>query len=245
MLIIDRILQYKVYRKIITSYVLLVIFTVTFVCAILFSLFSGSTAREISTNAISMLQQTSYTADAVYNQVQNITSQLTIDNSVISFFYSQEDDKIKQYNVSLLLTKILNVYPFIKYIEICNLSNGNYYNTLDASSEQMDIYKQNTISILNGSKKKYMDFLPRKQEIYYKGSGTKPLSTLSYISFPYYLTSADYAVVINVDERYLQNTILSINSSSPDFSTFVMDSKGVILSHTDTSFFKTSFADTV
>lgn len=242
MLLLERIRQYKIYRKIITSYVLLVTFAVTLVCTVLFILFSSSTAREIDTNSRSMLMQTSYTSNVVYNQVQNIANQLTIDNRIISFFYAN-DDKVIDYNASILLSHIMNVYPFIKYIEICSLSNGNYYNTLDIPFDQLEVCRQNTINLLKDDKKMFMVFKPRKQEIIYPNKAPQTLSTLSFILFPDYLGSASQAIIINVDEKYIQNTIRSISGSYPDFSTFVMDSDGIILSHTDSGRFMMNFAN--
>lgn len=241
MQILERVRHYKIYRKIITTYVLLVTITIALVCSVLFALFSSGAVREIDANSSRMLSQTSYAADVLYNQSLNIANQLAIDNNVISFLYSDDGDKISEYNVHILLTKIRNVYPFIKYIEIYNLQKDNYFSTLDAPLHQMEGFKRDTLLLLDNNRKTDMAFVPRKLEIAYSRS-PHSLSTLSFIHFTDYLLSTDNAIIINVDEKYIQSTIRSLGASSPDFNTFVMDPEGTILSHTYSSRFMENHA---
>lgn len=243
MTILKRLLQYKIYRKMIASYFFLVTVTVLILSLILFMLFSSRAAKEIDSNSKLMLAQTSYTSDVVYTQVVNITNQLINNTTITSFFYAKYEDKIKSYDVSILLSRIQNVYPFIKYIEICNIATGTYYNTLDVPESTMDEIQRNTMELIKNNKKGHMVFLPRKFIREHSGWFPQTLSTLSFAVFPDYLTSSDTAILINIDEKYIQRTIQSINGSSPDFITFVMDKNGLILSHTNPDFFMQNISD--
>jgi hypothetical protein len=150
---LKRFFQYKVYRKIILSYIVIVTITISLVCTILYFSFSSSAANAISHTSESMLIQTSYTSDVIYNQVFNISSQLLADNDIISFFYLGKKDILINYRAMLYATKIQNIYPYIRSISLYNISIGNYINTLGfpADAKVMDSKSFN----------KYMDFYPR------------------------------------------------------------------------------------
>lgn len=238
--ILRRLHQYKIYRRIIISYILLITLTISLVCSILFGMFSSSTVKEIDTNSRSMLTQTSYTSDLIYSQVMNIAKQLTIDNNIVSFLYSDNADKIAAYNASMQLSRILDVYPFVKYIELCNTSNGNYYNTLAVPLDLMEKSRVDTFNLLKLDNKKYFTFVPRIQ-FYGNSVYQQTIRTLSFIFFPY-PASNNHAIIINIDEKYIQNIINSLSSSSLPSNTFVMDSSGTVLSHTDPSNFLKNFS---
>lgn len=241
--ILKQLHQYKIYRRIIISYILLITLTITLVCSILFWMFSSSTVKEIDSNSRSMLSQTSYTSDLIYSQVMNIAKQLTIDNNIVSFLYSDNTDKIAAYNASIQLSRILDVYPFVKYIELCNIRNGNYYNTLAIPLDLMEKNKADTFDLLKTDNQRYFSFIPRVQtagtSVYYQ----QPIRTLSFIFFPDYLASNNHAIIINIDEKYMQNIIKSLSNAPLSSNTFVMDSSGTVLSHTDSSNFLNNFSD--
>lgn len=225
----NRILQYSVYRKMFVSYALLVFIFVFLVSLALFSLFSSSAASEISNNSKAMLAQTSYTSDIVYDQVFTISGQLQNNNDIIAAMYGRELDPLIKYKVVNMLTSIQNVYPFIKYIGIYNGLNGCYINSLGLPGEDA--------TIIGKSSKIYMDFIPRKLQVKYLNNGN-PYNLLTFVVYPDFLlkTSTDAAIVISVDEKYIQNLINGLDNSS-GFTTFVMDPEGTILSHVDSDMF--------
>ncbi|HEX2924877.1 MAG TPA: hypothetical protein VHP38_01230 [Ruminiclostridium sp.] len=234
--ILRRLNQYKIYRRMIISYILLITVTISLVCSILFVMFSSSTVEEIDSNSRAMLSQTSYTSDLIYSQVMNIAKQLTIDNNIVSFLYSDKEDKIAAYNASIQLSRILDVYPFIKYIELCNIANGNYYNTLPIPLDLMNKSRTATFELLKTDDKKYFTFIPRIQSTGNSTYYQNPIRTLSFIFFPF-PASNNHAIIINIDEMYIRNIINSLSSSSPSSNIFVTDSNGTVLSHTVSSNF--------
>lgn len=227
--IFKRILQFKIYRRIIISFGLIFIATVTILSCLLFYFFSSSATKEIADTSKQMLAQTSYASDVIYNQATNISSQLINDNNIITFLNSQEVDKTVYYNISRQLANIQNIYPFIKSIGVYNLQSGL---SIDTQGIPIDT------DILNKNEKKYIVIYPRKVTI--KLYDLKvPYNLITFIVFPEFsMSESSYsAIVINIDQSYILNTMSNINGISSESSTFVMDTKGLIISHTNSQAF--------
>lgn len=224
--IVSQLMRYKTFQKLTISYFLLVLVSVCLLSSVLFTLFSSSTIKEIDNNNKIMLAQISYASDVVYNNITNIGNVLINDNLVVSFLYSNKEDKIKNYELSRLLSKLQNTYPFIHSIGIYR---PNTESIVDSSGLPADR------SFLGQSSTEYMSFFPRKFTNY-----NKQLD--QFITFTLYpdfslRTPSNSVIYINVEERYILNTIRNISKENLVDNTFVMDAEGIILSHTDPSFF--------
>lgn len=231
-------LKYIFYRKIIISFIIIVTITILSLSSILFRLFSSSAAEEIDSNLKSMLTQVSYTSDIVYNQVLNIGNQLNTDNDICTYFYPNNSDpdtiKVINYNIFLKLSRIQSVYPFIYSIGVYNSENK-----INIDSKGVPIDK----NFINFSAQKYLVFYPRKADVV-GASGINSVDLLTFILYPDYSLSSSSrsAIIINIDQAYILNTIRLISGSSQDTDIFVMNSGGEILSHTDSSFFMKDFS---
>jgi two-component system, response regulator YesN len=210
------------------------IMVITLLSYMLFYLFSTSAVKEIDNHSKVLLAQTSYASEVIYNQVTNISSQLINDNNIISFLYSSKNDKVVNYNVSTQMTKIQNNYPFIKSIGVYNLRNGMQIDTVGIPIDK---------NYLNKNKKKYIEIFPRKVAIKVYDR-EQPYELITFILFPDFSLSksSDAAIVINIDERYILNTVTSISGVPNESTTFVMNSNGLILSHTNYLFFMKDFS---
>lgn len=234
----SRIFKYKFYRKIITSYIILVVLTVAILSSTLFYFFSKSSAKEIDTNLKSMLTQMSYASNVVYNQVLTISNQLNMDNEIITYLNSPHNDKdytkVVNYYIYNKLSKIQSMYPFISSIGIYNEENK-----INVDTKNIPVDK----NLINQTSKKYMLFYPR-QTAAAGMSGNNLLNLLTFILHPDFSLSSykKSAIVINIDQQYILNTIISINKKPQDSTIFVMDSQGKILSHTDPAFFMKNFS---
>ena len=229
MKIFSRMFQFKIYRSIILSYGLMFTITVSILSCILFYLFANSAAREINNYSKIMLSQTSYASEVIYNQVTNISSQLLNDTDIISFLYSSETSKVNAYNISLKLSRIQNVYPFIRSIGVYNIGSNMNIDTVGIAIES---------EFIKANGKKYIKFFPRRVKI--EGfNNNMPYELITFILFPDFSLrkTSNSAIVINIDEKYILNTINSISNLSPESSTFVIDSNGQVLSHIDPGFF--------
>ena len=224
-----RVFQFKIYRRIIVSFGLLFIMTVVLLSCLLFYLFSSSAAKEIDNTSRRMLAQTSYASDIIYDQATKISTQLTNDHNIITFFNSSEVDKIVMYNISRQLTNIQNVYPFIGSIGIYNLQSGLSFDTRDIPVDK---------AVLNGNEKKYIEIYPRKVTTkYYNRDYSYNLVT--FVIFPEFsMSGSSYAaIVININQDYILNTVSNISGISSENRIFVMDTKGLVISHFDPNSF--------
>lgn len=220
-----RLFQFKIYRRIIASFCLMFIATVAILSCMLFFLFSSSAAREIDNTSKQMLAQTSYASDLIYDQVLTISSYLINDNNIISFFHLENIDKVVYYNISRQLTSIQNVYSFIRSIGLYNIDNGRNFDTLDIPIDE---------TILTNNRDKHIEIYPRKVTTKYYNHVNK-YDLVTFIIFPEYSMSRtpSSVIVINIDQNYIINTASNISGVSFEPSTFVMDSKGLIVSHSD------------
>ncbi|MDR6549126.1 helix-turn-helix domain-containing protein [Paenibacillus qinlingensis] len=229
---LKRIQHYRVYRRLILSYLFLIMVTITLLCTILYSMFSARAVKEIDLSSREMLAQVSYTANVVFEQVQNITNQLVSDNQINTFMYANVDDKIADYNANLLLTKMQSVYPFLANISIYNFINKAYIDVISLPPDpQMGERTQTG----------YLGFYPRKVV---DGNGSSlQLLTFKMIPEPVFSGPNKSAIVLDLKETYIQNTMSSISRSSRDTSTFVIDSKGTVISHSDSEQFMKNFSE--
>ncbi|KRF10266.1 hypothetical protein ASG89_01670 [Paenibacillus sp. Soil766] len=224
----NRIRQYKVYRKLIISYILLVTLTIWIVCSLLFYLFSSNAVREKNDHAKTLLTQVSYASDVVNNAIMSIGNELLNDHNIISFFY-EDEDKIRNYEITRQLTKIQAAYPFIKSMGIYKPLNDSVLDTVGIPVDK-EVLSQNT--------KKYMSFYPRKVFVE-RFNNNMPYNLITFALYPdFSMTTPSRSVIyINMDETYILNTIRNINKSDHDINTFVINMQGQVLSHTDASLF--------
>lgn len=231
MMFLRRIRQYRVYRRLLLSYLLHSVVTITLLSFILYAMFSAKAVQEIDRSSKQMLSQVSYTANVVLGQVQGVTGQLLIDNEIMSFLYAKEESKKDNYIASLFLTRIQSVYPFIKNLSLYNLTTGVYIDSLGLPPNP-DMIKKDEAS--------YYGFFPREVESI--GKPTYRLLTFKIIPDRSFSEVPRSAIVVDLDESYIRNYMQSISTSSHDSLTFVMDATGTVLSHSEPQYFMEDFS---
>ncbi len=231
----------RIYRKIIFSYSGIVLIAIFLVAAAILSFSFMNATKEIHTNSMSMLTQTSYTAEVTYEEVINVTNQIISDNTIISFLYTQQEDKVTNYHAFLTLNKLVNAHPFIDYIELYNPRYDNYFSTANIPFSMKDIFKDNTMQMLENKKDDYLEIFPRKFTINWGYRADEELSVLSFVFLPDFFYDSKCAVIINIKEDFLSNFINRADDS-PAFSTFIMNPEGQVLSHSDSSYFMEDFS---
>ncbi|REE56272.1 cache domain-containing protein [Paenibacillus taihuensis] len=234
MMLLRRILQYRVYRRLVLSYLTLSIVTIALLSTILYAMFSARAVDEIDSSSKQMLTQVSYTSNVVYDQVKDITSQLLSDNEIISFLYAKEDNKKTNYTAYLFLNRLQGVYPFIKNISLYNFTTGTNTDLLGLTptADMMDQLQKEGSSI---------GFIPRQVETMSK----IPLKLLTFKITPEisFTEKPKGAIVVDLDEAYIRNIMKGISASARDALTLVMDTKGTIISHSDPDHFMEDFSD--
>ncbi|WP_141499994.1 helix-turn-helix domain-containing protein [Paenibacillus luteus] len=235
----NRLFRYSVYRKMLINFVLLVALAVLTVSSTLYFFFASKTEETISRNVISMLMQTSYTSSIVHEQIETIGNHLLNNNRIISVLMNNKLDYVQERDAMDILIDIQSTYPFIKYMGIYNDNTKRYLNTAGSPYELNDLEKERITDSVDLS---YMTFFTQKLPPSFSSSSKMPEHVLTFILRPNYALTSAYkgAIVIHVDEKYILNTIKSISSASDDV--FVMDSEGLILSHTDPKQFMQNFA---
>ncbi|MEX1029957.1 MAG: helix-turn-helix domain-containing protein [Paenibacillaceae bacterium] len=231
MMFLRRIRQYRVYRRLVLSYLLHSVVTIILLSFILYAMFSARAVQEIDRSSKQMLSQVSYTANVVLGQVQGVTGQLLIDNEIMSFLYAKEESKRVNYIANLFLTRIQSVYPFIKNLSLYNLTTGAYIDSLGLPPNP-DMIKKDEAS--------YYGFFPRKVET--AGKPTLRLLTFKIIPDRSLTEVPRSGIVVDLDEAYIRNYMRSISASSHESLTFVMDATGTVLSHSEPQYFMEDFS---
>lgn len=232
MMFLRRIRQYRVYRRLVLSYLLLLVVTVSLLSIILYSMFSARAVQEIDRTSKQMLAQVSYTANVVYGQIQDVTGQMLSDNEIMSFLYAKEDSKTVDYTANLFLNRIQGVYPFIKNISVYNFTTGAYIDSPGLASNPGMAIKDETGDI---------GFFPRKAQSV-TGKSTYRLWTFKIIPERSFTEVPKSAIVVDLDETYIRDTMQNISVSSPDSLTFVLDAWGKVLSHSNPDYFMEDFS---
>lgn len=214
------------------SYLILIVMSVAIVSTILYALFSMEAVKEIDRSSKQVLSHVSYTANVVYQQIQDVSSQLLVDKDVMSFFYADDVDKLKNFRAYMIIAKVQSVYPFIKDISMYNFTNGEYIDTFGLPRDP----KVKTQSIAE-----YLSFYPRVAVV----NEDKRLRLLTFSIVPERFLETNmpkYALVLDLDEAYIQNTIGSLNTASKRGDTYVMNARGEVLSHSDPVKFRSDFS---
>ena len=231
----------RIYRKIIFSYSGIVLIAVFLVAAAILSFSFMNATKEIHTNSMAMLTQTSYTAEATYEEVTNVANQIISDNTIISFLYTEEEDKVTNYHAFLTLNRLVSSHPFIEYIELYNPRYDNYFSTANIPTHMKDTFRDSAMSMLQ-EQDRYLEIVPRDLNIDWVYRGKEDLSVLSFVFMPDFYPDSKCAIIINIKEEFLHNFIKSAEDA-PEFSTFIMNPKGQVLSHSDASYFMDDFSE--
>lgn len=237
MVLWQNIKRFTVYRRLIVSYSILVLITIALISTILYQQFSRSSVMEINNMSGAMLSQTRYAADIIYDQVFLVGNELLHNNEVISAMHSATKDALVEYGVIQKMTYLQAVYPFINYIGVYNGKIDRYLNnkaiTAEADKEVIEKIKNN-----DGTH--FYEFIPRTLVNRDTKAKTNALTFILYSNFSQSLPK-NGALIINVNEDYIHKMISDLSSSSTNNTIFVMDHNGIVLSHTDPSFFLDDF----
>jgi len=231
-------IRYSAYRKMLLSFIGLTAAIITVVCIVLFLLFSRSSAKEVGSISESMLSQTSYAANIVKKQVLDLGNQLINNNDLISAMYNREIDRIQEYQAVRTLTSIQSMYPFLEFIGLYNGYTDRYINNKGISFEDEKLLLEKLDSQNQG---RYIHFFPRQIVDAVSGRNKNVITFILFPGYSSYLPKKG-AVVINIDEQYLNNLITELKSRSTHFL-IVLDNDGTVLSHTNAGQFMTNISD--
>jgi len=237
---LNRIRQYRVYRRLVISFFLLIVLSIAIVSTILYTLFSSRAVKEIDKSSQQMLSHVSFTANVVYKQIQDVVSQLLIDNHVNAYLYADQVDKVQNLQAYIVISKVQSVYPFIANISLYNFTNGEYIDTLGLERDPDAAAKAQ-----KQQQKPFLGFYQRKVQKNDAENSNNQLRLLTFRIVPEWLpvkNTPRSALVLDLNESYIRDTINSINTSIPNADTFVIDASGKVISHSDPQYFMADFS---
>lgn len=240
MKLLKSIRYYKVYSKILISYISIITLCIILVCIILFQLFSFSSTLEINRVSEAMLSQISYSSDMVYEQMYTVGSQMLNDNNIMSFMFEKEAEPVLEYQISKELCNLKVIYPFINSIMIYNGNIKKYLNTEGINIEVPKVIVNQINNTSNDNVNiKYSELIPRiESNNSFSPSSGIPVHVLTYIIYPNltYLMPAKYAMVVSIRADFLQDTMRKANDNLKG-ELMIMDPKGIVLSDTHSGIF--------
>lgn len=221
---------YSTYRKLFLSYLLLLSISIGVICATLYMFFSANSVKEVADVSQSMLRQTSYVANIVNQQVYEVGNQLLNNPEIVTGMFNPEVDYIQEYRLVRALTDVQASNPYIYFIGIYNGYTERYINnkgvTRQAEAELLD-----QLSLSSTTENAYSSLYPRMFEDPVTGLSSKVFTFVLKPGFNSYLPKKG-AIVININESYIQELVQQIRSNSSDFIVLV-DEAGSILMQSD------------
>ncbi len=216
--------EFTVYRKLLIGYIIYAGIIVLTLSTILFLIFTSRTSKEISIISKSMLEQTSYTSNVIYQFVHAFSGHYLNDQDVIRLLYNKEINRLDEYKVKLKLMQTLSIYPFIQDLGIYNSQTGRFIKTHDNSYQ----IEQELLNRINSNRMgAFIDFFPRELVI-----ENKKLDVLTFILYPNsFNPEYERALVINIYSQFMNNTMRSMQGSK-NKQILVVDPKGTVLTDT-------------
>ena len=230
----------NMYRKLLMSYVLLVVATIAILSFVLFRQFSRSSAGEIADISLNMLKQTSFASDVIYQQSFQVANQMIASNTIFTALYAKETDYLLQYHVAIELNSIKNVYPFIHSVGIYN---GNLRSYVDYLSSGYTDDKLTEKLILDNKHKSNYVYFPRIISYQYN-SLTPSKNVVTFILYPSFSNTVNLtgAFVINIDESYLRKTIQDIYRDVND-TVLIINANGTVVSDSQNEHFLADYSN--
>ncbi len=216
----------SMYKKMFFAFSFVIGTTILLLSFFLYELFKYNAIVEVNRVSQEFLVQTSYISNIVQSQAINIGNQLSSDPEITKLMLSKKTDYNEEYQILLKIKDIEGIYPFIDSICIYNGYTDRYSNNKGISIEDEEYLKEN---ILNRNFNTNFHFIPRR--IYYPYSTTVKNyshSVLTYIFCSVYGTGHPSAIVINIDESYLRNSLSNITKGNIN-DILVLDESGKLL----------------
>ncbi len=235
---INEIIRYRVFKKIFLLTMFMVVMVALIISTTLISLFSKSAIEDIAKKELIFLEQATYTADIINEQINTVSNQLLSNNNVINALYATETSVLEDlYLINLLKTK-KGVNPFLVDIGLYNGKTGNYIN----------IYNNNYSPVpIKNKAENYMEYYP----VFYDTNTNyidDRYGTLAFVLYPNYklITNLDYnssAIIIFISESYINNLLSNITNMNQIGKLFIFDNNGIVLSSSEKNKFMSNVSN--
>lgn len=155
----SKLLLSKTFTKMLISYILIIVFTISSISIILYFNFSKATIEDIQKNTQEKLSQNLNQLEFINAQVTAVGFQLLNDSNVITALYSKELNETNNYLTNMKLIQEVNVNPMISSIYVYNDKNKNFVSNLGLENYNQMENKMREI-VKNYSEKDKLKFIP-------------------------------------------------------------------------------------
>lgn len=236
-------LHYRFFSRLFFYTVLLIAAVITLVISLMYVIFSNAMTEDSSRTARALLRRTSYSADVINRQIASLARTLISDATVYNYLTDPNVEPVEQFVTQRRLNDIIKAYPNIYRIGVYNarvdryLTNTGYM--LDKRAEQ------GALARLTPELTDYISFFPQLLPAWPDPSeGAAKIPVLTYVIYPGWISRQPEpsGFIIHVQESYIQETLRELASATDD-NIFVINSDGLVLSHTQQNLFLQSFTD--
>lgn len=222
------------YFKTFLSFILIVLAACTILVASLYINYERHSTKLVQTYTSEELSQISYSTNFMFETARSTLIQLYSDPSVLTLM---NYDNLDNMEIASLLTKIGTTnfnMPFVNSIYIYNKSAGKIYNA-DKMFDVDQFPDQDIVRRIQDSKKmKWMSPIARQipSPADYTNIDRNSKQTDDVYTFVFYdkdqgANEIDSAIVLNVSQEWLKNTIQSMNPGTSD-EILIVDANGQI-----------------
>jgi two-component system, response regulator YesN len=210
----------------------LIILVTTFVGS---SIYLSDITRELTKTFLAASTSNSQYINLINNEATFLLLDVYSDPSVIAFLNLKKEDPITEYNMARRLQNIKAIYPFIQSIDLYCAASDRIVGTDINPGSTADFGDTSLSGILQGEFKNRITVLARKSTvsgyiITYILLAPKPASKM-----------AESAIVINTYESQFINA--SPESVSGGYMSFIVDTNGLVISHTDKNEIGRNYSD--
>lgn len=237
MLVWNNLKRYSIYRKLLISYLILILLSIMLISTLLYQKFSYQAENEMKQMSMSAIHQMQNAANVLHEQIYSIGYELLHDRDMMTLMNSTVPDMLLENEVALNLNSIQGIYSFIKYIAIYNGNTGRYVNNKGITPE----IDADVIALLNDNEKNHhLSFVPRmfRTDQLLPHRRPEPVLTLILYSNLSNVSSQNGAVVITVD----QSILIGDKRHAPrplEEEWMVANENGIVISHGNPQHFLT------
>lgn len=206
--------------------------------SILYYIFQGLTIKLNNKSVMDKLYQTSYSASFLKEAAVASTMQIYFDPNIVNLLYADTEPSLE---VNQALNAIMSYINATNYIFSVSLYNGKTDTLLSSRGFSEEKEKQFVKAYISNSINKKADLAPIPRKLLDSSESQNPpryKNVYTYIMFDYSMPEKkiDNAVIINIKEDWIQNTMKSMNIKTMA-DTFIIDSRGTVVNHPSRSMF--------
>ena len=205
-----------------------------------FTIFGISKASVAHINATEqkMLKQSCNTSNLILRDIHSLANnKFTEDASLLEAMTQPYSVKISQ-NVQNTFSDIMASSKLIDSMYVINFKNNVIYSTQTSAKSISDFFDINIMEYLEQTPVKSAIFFPRSAELTFNPWETTHIEYITSV----YRNSKDYAFVINIDQKQFQ-TLVNLTTDKSSYETAVIDSNGIVISHSDPERFAGNLSD--